>query len=443
MNLIKFFLCAGIIATTSSCMNYEKRVAMSDYIGEFKNGYAICVQEDKYFFISENGEKQSDEYDKIYDFKNGYAVAYNILERDVPFNDKRIYFYLDEKLNVKKYPIVGSTEYANEWGNVWVTLNGKRDSWSLFNIETGNFQTPFLGFPDCFNEDGSVVVSRLANKSGLPKHYEYAIYNGKGEEIVPFGKYSYIGNFNKGRAIYSTTGTDTYKPTISSTEFLVPERKEKNGINELRDVRNDLNKAKIGYINLKGNPVSEEIFNVAGSFNDAGYAHVGIGDFHRKDYIIDVNMNDCTNVPAAIASFYADGRWKCYKNQSGVCSAVNNKGEIVVFGDCSNISSLKQYIMTRQGNVYKLYTMDGNKPKELATFSRERSDENVILHSTWDNAKKEMTEGTICFVAPKSKRMSINGYYDKYTLSGMHKASEWGAVYRIDGSFAYPQFIFE
>ena len=69
MNLIKFFLCAGIIATTSSCMNYEKRVAMSDYIGEFKNGYAICVQEDKYFFINENGEKQSDEYDKIYDFK--------------------------------------------------------------------------------------------------------------------------------------------------------------------------------------------------------------------------------------------------------------------------------------------------------------------------------------------------------------------------------------
>ena len=87
--------------------------------------------------------------------------------------------------------------------------------------------------------------------------------------------------------------------------------------------------------------------------------------------------------------------------------------------------------------------MDGNKPKELGSFSRARSDEYVILYSTWDNVTKEMTKETICFVIPNSKRMSVQGYYDKYTLSGMHLASEWGNLYRIDGTFAYPKFIFE
>ena len=444
MNAVKLFFCTAIVAIMSSCMNYEKRVAMSDYIGDFRNGYAICIQDDKYFFIDENGVKQSEEFDKIYEFKNGYAVAYNVLEHRTLFEDKRIYFYLDENLNVKNYPVIGSTEYANEWGNVWVTMNGKRDSWGLLNIKTGNFLTNLVGFPDCFNEDGSAVISRLSNKSGLPKHYEYAIYDGKGEEVVPFGKYSYIGNFNKGRAIYSTTGTDSYKPSISSTNFLVPGRKEKEGLTELHEIRNDLNRTKMGYIDLKGNPVSDEIFNVAGSFNHVGYAKIGIGAFlhQRKYYIVDVNMNDCSNDPVAIASFNADGIWESYKDNSGVCNAVNNKGEVVVLGS-GNISSLRQYIMIKQGSSYKLYTMDSNKPKELASFSRSRSDEHVILYSTWDSEKKAMSEESICFVTPGSKRMATQGYCDQYTLYGTHIASKWSNVYRINGSFAYPKFIFK
>ena len=68
MNTVKLFFCTAIVVIMSSCMNYEKRVAMSDYIGDFRNGYAICIQDDKYFFIDEKGVKQSEEFDKIYEF---------------------------------------------------------------------------------------------------------------------------------------------------------------------------------------------------------------------------------------------------------------------------------------------------------------------------------------------------------------------------------------
>ena len=119
----------------------------------------------------------------------------------------KFFCFLDKDCKEIHYPITGTYGYANEFGNIWVQLPDFYSfKWRLLNIESGNLLTPAIEHIDCIGSNGTAVVSRLVEHELLYNHYEYALYDAKGNELAPFGKFSYIGNFHNGLALYSTTG---------------------------------------------------------------------------------------------------------------------------------------------------------------------------------------------------------------------------------------------
>lgn len=423
-----------------SCMNLEKRKEQCNFIGEFHNGFAICSQDDKYFMIDEEGQQRTDEFDMIYDFKHGYAVAYKVVRSGRgTLEDMREFYFLDKNLKVVKpnITIIGCAESVNSYGQVWANSSGKRDEWGVFDINKNNYISDFIGYPQWIAEDGTAVLSRGVRDPYISMtyvdYYEHALYDRNGNAIIPFGKFTYISDFSKGLACYSSK--KKYKYEKHSTVIPCEKSKKRGAGLGIETV------VRFGYINIKGEILTTEKYTFAGSFNEQGYAKVSQGwtNYDMKNFIIDVNMKDCTNNPIAIASFYGDDVWETYKDKSGNCCAVNNKGNIVSLGSAVDVGNVEKLIMTKKGTVYKLYEIIDGNLKQLAEIKRERSDE-VVLYVK--NSKARETE-TIGFLTPNSRKMSFFGYCSEYRLDGGFVRTDWLDVYGLENKYRYSQFIFK
>ncbi|WP_418213889.1 WG repeat-containing protein [Bacteroides difficilis] len=417
---------------TVSCMSYEKRVKECDFVGEFKDGNALCQQDDKYFFIDESGKQKSKKYDKAEEFVNGYAIAYNENE-----NGNYQYFVLDKNCRENCLNVYGCLCSVNRLGNLWVKAANSRDSWMLVNVSMGigySGLTLMIGYPDCVTDNGTTVISRLHKEGVGSSYYEYAIYDGEGKEIVPFGKYSFIGNFSSGIAQYSTTGRFGY----AGSEHLFSQ-----GYDESKGKCRSLYRSLMGYINEKGEILCSERFNSASPFNEAGYARVSIGnyDHNSRHYILNRNMEDCSGNVVARASFLDDGVWISGKSRNGECLLTNNTGKTVSLGSGFDVASLGKYIMTRKDLQYKLYKMNesADKPELIGTFNRSKKGDIVVF---------SLTTSTIRFFQPIRRSVGMReSPYDEYDLDGGYVQSGWNVLYNGtvlgDPEIKLPYFNFE
>lgn len=399
---------------TMSCMSYEKRLKECDSVGEFKDGNALCRQDDKYFFIDESGKRKSKKYDEAEEFVNGYAIAYNENE----YGNYQ-YFVLDKDCRENRLNVYGCLCSVNRWGNLWVKAANSRDSWMLVKVSMGSGYsglTPLIGYPDCVTDNGTTVISRLHKEGTVSSYYEYAIYDGEGKVIVPFGKYSFIGNFSSGIAQYSTTGRYGY----AGSEHLFSQ-----GYDESKGKCRSLHRSLMGYINEKGEILCSERFNTATSFNEGGYASVSMGNYehNRRYYILNHNMEDCSGDVVARASFLNDGVWMSGKSQNGECLLANNTGKTVSLGFGFDVANWAEYIMTRKDLQYKLYKMSesADKPELIGTFNRSKKDDIVVL---------SRETSTIRFFQPIRRSIGMReSPYDEYYLDGGYVESGWNILY--------------
>lgn len=426
------------------CMDYEKRLKQCDSVGEFKDGYALCSQDGKYFFIDRDGKRMSDKYDEADEFANGYALV----QRINPNGDYQIVI-LDKDCTEMHYGIRNAYGDVNQWGKLWVKVTGNMYSWAILDVQTGSL-TPLLGYPDCLTQDGYAVVSRRINQAaaGSQTYYEYAIYDGQGNEVVPFGTYTFIGNISHGLAQYSTTGYFLFNGDHAFGSGHYDD--DKASCRGLATKHNSPSQhIRLGYIDCKGSIVVPEQFHTATMFNKAGYARVGIGyyDHNRRMYVIDTKGNDCTGDVMAEASLLPDGIWRAGKTGNGECVLANNAGKTISFGFGCEIANTAGYTMIRKGTEYKLYRInEGNEEVEcIASFIRSQGDELVVVNSSTYRGDRSRTDYIRFFNPHVSKGWGMSeSPYDEYSIDGTHLESGWDRIYTVggNGTVRFPVFSF-
>ena len=335
---------------TTGCMSYEKRVMECDSVSDFHDGYALCIQDGEYFFIDKDGTRTSKKYDKAWDFHNGYSVVVKYYE-----GGNESYIFLDKDCKEKHYPISGVFGPVNRWGNVWVKTRG---GWALLNVESGSFHTPLFEQVDCVEEEGVAVVSNFKEEQGWIYYYEYAMCDGQGNMIVPLGKYTFIGNFHNGRALYSTTGYLSFLQSYSTDKPRVTSVVRKKGsIGTKRPL--------VGYIDITGKPVTPEQYTRADTFNTAGYAKVSWGMWYNpEEGIIDRygKLLDGVALAVAEASYLTDGIWAVGKDEAGNFILASKEGKITPMDKGVKIARNERYYLTKNGRRYTLYHL-GNDSK--------------------------------------------------------------------------------
>lgn len=406
----RILLAAATGFLVSGCMTYEKRVIQAISINEFHNGYAVCVQDEKTFFIDSSGRRKSGKYDEAWDFSHGYAVACRRND-----NGDRLFVILDSECKEINYPIAGVYGSANSFGNIWInTSSGFSGGWALLNIETGSILTPIIDHIDCISNKGTAVVSRFVKQTGgIVGYYEYALYDGQGNELAPFGKFSFIGNYHNGLALYSTTGYFHYSQTYDA------DKERKRSVSPFRGTKNG-GEARVGYIDESGTVVSPERFVYAGEFNDDGYACVLLlsgMDFsyrgaHRYSYIRRKDMQVLKGIELvkAKASFLQDGQWIVGKDDDGASVLVNRKGKVHSFGKDVNIAKCGNYYLTRRGREYKFYLAEPEGDFAYLCSITGNADDVVTI-------EENRNGDCICFYSSYQQR---NGYYPRleYNLDG-------------------------
>lgn len=140
-------------------------------------------------------------------------------------------------------------------------------------------------YPDCtidqVVDNGTVVIKKGKRKMEILAE-GYAIIDSEGREIVPFGKFTFIGNFRNGLATYSTTGYGI-PLGLSQNKYA-----QENAINgkayakwfELGNKYGQFGGVKSdpftqGYINQKGEVIIPQKYVYAQPFDEDGYAIVG------------------------------------------------------------------------------------------------------------------------------------------------------------------------
>lgn len=268
------------------------------------------------------GGKSADDYNTVGEFENGYAVAsYN------GANNLLRYVIVDEKFNPVIEEMRSIERYSDDF---WVgeNVNGKYVSIDRkLNITPLEFQSPEVYrqvSPKsiiAYDSDQSLVIVDLTTGKPLSKTYPeceidqildngtivlkhqtrkgygnvlckgYAMIDSKGNELVPLGKYTFIGDFHNGLATFSSNG---YGIPISRTNCKYVQETIVNGNGrakwfELGNCYGNFGKQESdqftqGYLNEKGEEVIPQSFVYAQPFDDNGFAIVG-GKARRNRYV--------------------------------------------------------------------------------------------------------------------------------------------------------------
>ena len=394
-------LSTASISLFSSCMTYERRAAESEWIGDFSYGYAVCKQDGKEFLIDKNGRKVSGKYDRVIGFKNGWAVAY--IEDVEPYKITLI----DSLLNAKEcFTWTATYSEVNSNGNMWVNIGGA--GVALVNAASGNRLTDIYGWVNSVDDDGYAVISRteesdvkdLGGSNYL--YFQYAIFDASGTQVVPFGRYSYIGNLSDGLPVqYSENGYLSVQEVngeatcnLASFNWAYGNlRKEMSSLRKKLKYLGDYEMALMGYMNKRGEPIIEPQYHIAKHFNHSGYAKVAVYDIHNRKtcYIIDTLGHKLSGEAFYIAeaSYLEDGYWLAYKRSGNEYLIANNKGEAfnpdpgselaTAYSRYESEKSSNQYIISRKGRQYKLYkAAKGSDRPEYMCMVNGRSPREIV-----------------------------------------------------------------
>lgn len=321
-------------------MTYEKRAENSSHIDEYHDRYAVCNSNGKSFLIDIHGKKASKNYYEIKPFKNGYAIGINGIKHDIINTNCKVVSTIYTEM------CMGDVVK----GNVWV--NNRYGFSGLQNVLDKSFKTPNFFSVDCVDEEGFAVVTNFKKYSGSSAgEYSHAIYDANGLEVVPFGRYSYIGNFGgNGLILYSPDG-NLLKSRIDSKDYIENKSTYYAG------------GGKLGYIDRFGNIIIKARYDKAWAFNEAGYAKVWE---KRKEYIIDTRGTklEGDHYNYAKATFLPDGHWYSFKSTSGKYFLINNKWRSYEFPEGNDLKlscayyNNKQFVLSRKGNTYNIYSVD-------------------------------------------------------------------------------------
>lgn len=261
--------------------------------------------------VSSCSGKSAEDYNTVFEFFDGHAIAIyngdNNQMRYVIINDKyepviedmkfitRISkdFWIaetlsgqcariDKQLTITPFPKKFSEFSFVPPSRIW-TVDSDQNM-VLFDLETGKQLSRV--YPKCELDqkldNGSVVLKKVEKPHIMQSlhGYGYAIIDLNGKEIVPFGRFSFIGDFKNGLATFSATGYGV-KIGMKASDYGYGNDKvmkakwfevgDRGGRHGLRISDN----FKQGYINEKGEIVIPQQFVYAQPFDEDGYAIVG------------------------------------------------------------------------------------------------------------------------------------------------------------------------
>jgi hypothetical protein len=426
MIMKKCYLTLLLLAlTTIGCTSYEDRLAKCDYVGEFCDGFALCEEGESVYFINEKGRKVSKNYNGAEPFKNGYAFVYSADKKiviDTQFNE----YVLNEENT--KY-----SELVNPNGTIWALTNFRNGTGSFacpLNLKTmGADMMLQVDGIDCVTDDGYAVLRRENNnfpkRKGASTVYEYAIYDAEGTEIVPFGKYTFIGDFHSGLARFSTTG---YAPMSSTTGY---DKTKHTSLKNMQAITKDITSiyfpmninasregTSIGYINVKGEIVIPEQYISAKDFNDRGYAEIWLDG---KPHYIDVknNVQEGRGIAVAKASYRSKSEWKFYVDEDNSVFIVDHDGNIYLEGS-NRFLTCGELLIAQKGSKYSFHLYDQNTGHANFRFDIANVHPGAVFYSMYDE-EKDIVKIAICnpneslYIYDLDGNLLLEDYYTRKT----------------------------
>ncbi|MBO5629167.1 MAG: WG repeat-containing protein [Aeriscardovia sp.] len=353
----------AILLLAACGKTYEDRLKECDEVGEFHDGYALCKQGEKYFYIDKKGRKIAGDFDKAGSFANGYAIAWVYEPHD---HHQLVVVDKEEKKHI--YGAVASFDKVNKYGNLWICLERSAvlERWELLNVETGSPRTPIVNGISSEDEEGNSVVW-WKGRAG------YMLYNGKGEKMVEDGRFKYMGRIVSGRILFS--------------------------FEEKKQVENN---RKCGYLDTKGRIVIPAQFpSTASEFSNLGYAYYATpgrtilseNDFHYYDTL--GRMVSGKERYIAQASFRDDGKWVLGKDDEGRKFFVNNKGEETTLDAGSRLAVFGDIIVSKKGKTYTIYQSTPEEIKKLFTLNGTGNQAEVLAYSPMSKGI-ELINGRTC-----------------------------------------------
>ena len=265
---------SGIIFT--SCGGKGKsRMEEYNSVGEFKDGYAIASYNGannllRYVIVNQEYEPVTAEMKEIDYYSDEFWIAKTVDNK---------YVGIDRKLDVIPFAFQSPEIYKTvSPRTIWAEDSAK--SLVLVDLTTGNQ----LGkaYPGCeidqVLDNGSVVLKYMKQRNFRVLADGYAMIDANGNELVPLGKFTFIGDFHNGLATYSTNG---YGIPLSRTNCM---HQPRNAVyvkwyelgNEFGIFGNcESNRFKQGYINEMGEVVIPQQYVYARPFDEEGFAIVG------------------------------------------------------------------------------------------------------------------------------------------------------------------------
>lgn len=248
-------------------------------VGEFENGYAVVSYNGannllRYVIVDEKFNPVIEEMRSIERYSDDFWVGENIDGK---------YVSIDRKLNVTPLEFQSPEVYRRVSPKSIIAYDSDQ---SLVIVDLTTGKPLSKSYPECeidqILDDGTIVL-RHQTKNGYGVLCKgYAMIDSEGNELVPLGKYTFIGDFHYGLATFSTNG---YGIPISRTNCKYAQEATVNGNGrakwfELGDCYGNFGKQESdrftqGYLNEKGEEVIPQSFVYAQPFDDNGFAIVG------------------------------------------------------------------------------------------------------------------------------------------------------------------------
>ena len=333
-----------------------------DYVGDFRNGYAIVILNEKWNLINTNGDFIGDQwFDDVGNFSNGYAIV---------------------QLNGKFNFINPNGEFiGNKWfdnisdfkdGFAKVILN---DKWNFINTNGDILSNQWFDNVDDFNNGYALV--RLNG--------EYNFIN-TNCDLISDQWFDYACNFNDSYAIVQLNRK--YNFINTNGEFI-----SNQWFDYAYDFRNGFAQVKLNdkynSINTNGEFVSDKWFDYVGIFND-GYAQV---ELNGKDNFINTNGDILSDQWFDYEYDFRNGFAEVQLN--GKCNFINTNGEFVSNQWFDYVDKFKDgyAIVQLNGKYYKFNIKDG----KLYNIN-----ENKQYHNICNKQLIRLTEGDLHRIVKES-----------------------------------------
>lgn len=261
-----------------SCIG-GKSVEDYNFVGEFKDGYALANLNGtnnllRYVIIDKDYEPVTDEMINIETYSDDYWIAETVGGDFVA---------IDRQLKIIPLDIHSPRIYDRvSTHTIWA--KNSDDDMVLVDLRTGKQISN--AYADCSIDqvlnNGTVVLKLNSQNRLYVLSPGYAMVDVNGRELVPFNKYTFIGDFSNGLASFSTTGygIPLHRVNTKYSQINTIQRNDDPKWFELGNQygefgRYDSDQFRQGYINESGEVVIPQKFIYAQPFDEDGFAIVG------------------------------------------------------------------------------------------------------------------------------------------------------------------------